>query len=411
MLTMTKTTENRVPELRFPEFDMDWEKSSLGSVAHFSKGKNISKQDISDDGEIECIRYGELYTTYSELIKDVVSKTNLQKKYLVLSKVNDVIIPASGETQEDIAKASCVTKADVALGGDLNIIRSPLNGVFLSYYLNNKRKYDIARVAQGISVVHLYSNQLKTIKLNIPSLPEQQKIASFLSAVDGRIRQLARKKELLEQYKKGVMQKLFKREIRFKREDGSDFPEWEIKRLLNIASPIKRTSERAIQKIMTISGGNGFLNQEERFSQVIAGGSLSKYTHLLKDEFSYNRGNSKSYHYGCIYKMNEEEALVQYVYHSFKLRSGDPAFFEQLFISKHLDRQLRRLISSSARMDGLLNISQSGFFSVKVIFPCLEEQNKIADFLTSIDKKTEQVSLQLEKTRAFKKGLLQQMFV
>lgn len=129
-----------IPNLRFPEFYGEWEERKLGDIAKFSKGKGISKSDISIDGYVECIRYGQLYTEYSEVIEEIVSKTNLDKNELILSEENDVIIPASGESQIDIATASCFKKSGVALGGDLNIIKSEINGVFLSYYLNNSKK-------------------------------------------------------------------------------------------------------------------------------------------------------------------------------------------------------------------------------------------------------------------------------
>ena len=129
----------KIPVLRFPEFSGEWENKTLGKVATFSKGKGISKTDIDENGYLECIRYGELYTYYGETINNIKSKTNLNKDGLVLSEYNDVIIPASGETQTDIATASCVLKDGVALGGDLNIIKTKLNGVFLSYYLNSKK--------------------------------------------------------------------------------------------------------------------------------------------------------------------------------------------------------------------------------------------------------------------------------
>ncbi|MBP1673724.1 MAG: Type restriction-modification system, specificity subunit [Bacteroidetes bacterium] len=145
------------PQLRFPGFEGEWERKRLGEVAQFSKGKGISKSDIVENGQTECIRYGELYTHYGEVINDILSKTNIETKYLVLSEVNDVIIPASGETQIDIATASCVLKPNIALGGDLNIIKSQNNGVFLSYYLNNKMKTEIANLAQGVSVVHHFN--------------------------------------------------------------------------------------------------------------------------------------------------------------------------------------------------------------------------------------------------------------
>jgi type I restriction enzyme, S subunit len=187
----------------------EWEVKRLGEVAKFSKGAGISKIDITEDGINECIRYGELYTHYSEVIQQIKSKTNLEKSELVLSQYNDVIIPASGETQMDIAKASCVLKAGVALGGDLNIIRTKLNGVFLAYYLNNAKKHDIARLSQGISVVHLYSSQLAQLELELPTLPEQQKIADFLTALDEKISRVAGQVESVKGYKKGLLQGLF----------------------------------------------------------------------------------------------------------------------------------------------------------------------------------------------------------
>ncbi len=201
----------KIPKFRFPEFKNagEWEEKTLGEVAEFAKGKGISKADVVENGALPCIRYGELYTHYQETINEVISYTNVSAKNLVLSQENDVIIPSSGETQEDIATASCVMKGGVALGGDLNIIRSNINGVFLSYYLNNTKKKDIAQMAQGISVVHLYFSQLKNLTIQIPLKPEQQKIASFLSSLDELITAQAEKIEQLKQHKKGLIQGLF----------------------------------------------------------------------------------------------------------------------------------------------------------------------------------------------------------
>ncbi|WP_267740815.1 restriction endonuclease subunit S, partial [Myroides injenensis] len=159
----------------------------LGEIATFSKGKGISKIDIEDNGKIECIRYGELYTHYKEVINEIKSFTNVNETDLIFSEINDVIIPASGESAVDIATASCVLKDKVALGGDLNIIKTNNNGIFLAYYLNNKKKLKIASLAQGVSVVHLYSSQLATLSLNLPKLNEQKKISSFLALLDERI--------------------------------------------------------------------------------------------------------------------------------------------------------------------------------------------------------------------------------
>ena len=199
------------PKLRFFEFRDagEWEENTLGEIATFAKGKGISKAEISPTGTQPCIRYGELYTQYKETINSVISYTDVSPSNLVLSQANDVIIPASGETQIDIATASCVLNSGIALGSDLNIIRSKMNGVFLSYYLNNAKKNAIAELAQGISVVHLYSSQLKTLKINIPDISEQQKIADCLSSIDLLIATLAQKIDALKTHKKGLMQQLF----------------------------------------------------------------------------------------------------------------------------------------------------------------------------------------------------------
>lgn len=198
-------------ELRFKDENRedypDWEEKTLGDIAKFSKGKGISKNDISSNG-IECIRYGELYTTYKEEIKDVKCKTNLKIEELVLSDANDIIIPTSGETAIDLATASCVMKSGVAIGGDTTIIKTNENGLFLSYYLNSQ-KNKIGRLAQGVSVVHLYPSQLKELELKIPNIMEQNKMADFLSAIEIKIDKIYQELEICKEFKKGLLQQMF----------------------------------------------------------------------------------------------------------------------------------------------------------------------------------------------------------
>ena len=184
--------------MRFPGFEGEWESCELGEIAEFSKGAGISKDQRSSDGN-PCILYGELYTTYlTEIIDEVVSKTNLDPTGLVRSKANDIIIPASGETAIDISTARCVLQDDVLLGGDLNIIRLfNQDGRFFSYQLNGVRKKDIARIAHGVSIVHLHGNALSHITVNYPSRSEQEKISSLLSLIDQRI---AIQNKVIEKY-------------------------------------------------------------------------------------------------------------------------------------------------------------------------------------------------------------------
>ena len=199
-----------VPNLRFPEFQGEWEEERLADIADLYKGTGISKDQLSDDGE-PCILYGELYTKYkSETIREVISKTNIDNTKLVRSKANDVIIPCSGETAEDIATARCVLNGNILLGGDLNIIRlHGYDGAFMSYQLNGRRKYDIAKVAQGVSVVHLYGEHLKGVKTINPCLEEQKKIAKLLSLLDERIATQNKIIEDLKKLKSAIIENVF----------------------------------------------------------------------------------------------------------------------------------------------------------------------------------------------------------
>ena len=193
-----KKKKPNVPNLRFPGFEGEWESCELGDIAEFSKGVGISKDQRSSEGS-PCILYGELYTTYlTEIVDEVVSKTDHDSKGLVKSKANDIIIPASGETAIDISTARCVLRNGVLLGGDLIIIRlNDHDGKFFSYQLNGVRKKDIARIAHGVSIVHLHGNALSHIVVNYPSRREQERISSLLSLIDQRI---ALQNKVIENY-------------------------------------------------------------------------------------------------------------------------------------------------------------------------------------------------------------------
>jgi type I restriction enzyme S subunit len=208
---MSETLEKTglLPKLRFPGFRGEWAHSSIGSEGKIHKGRGISKADIHPDGNTPCIRYGELYTTYGEIINEPISKTNLPMAELFFSEAGDVIVPSSGETKEDIATASCVLRSQIALGGDLNVLRSKNDGRWLSYYINGKLRSDIAKVAQGNSVVHLYPDQIARVSLGVPSEAEQGKIADCLQSLDGVIAAEREKLGALKRYKKGLLQQLF----------------------------------------------------------------------------------------------------------------------------------------------------------------------------------------------------------
>lgn len=200
------------PRIRLPDFAGagEWHRRTLGEIAKISKGKGISKSDISEGGVTPCIRYGELYTSYGEVIETVRSRTDLPVSSLVFSKAGDVIVPASGETKEDIATCACVVDEGVALGSDLNIIRSSVDGRFLSYYINGARRRALAKVAQGDTVVHIYPAQLSRLELFIPeNRAEQEQIAACLSSLSKALAAQSRRIEGLKIHKHGLLQQLF----------------------------------------------------------------------------------------------------------------------------------------------------------------------------------------------------------
>lgn len=181
----------------------------MKNVCSFAKGYGIAKENLSTEGT-PCILYGELYTTYKTAIaKDIRSKTQLDPTDLFHSKANDVIIPCSGETAIDIATSVCVPYDDVLLGGDLTVIRTKLNGAFLSNQLNGVRRKKIATIAQGASIVHLHADELKKINIKYPTREEQDKIAHFIDCLDERI---ATQNKIISKYEsliKGISRDYF----------------------------------------------------------------------------------------------------------------------------------------------------------------------------------------------------------
>ena len=204
--------EKLVPKLRFSGSDGEWNETTLSDIATFSKGKGISKKDISDDG-IECVRYGELYTKYTEMIYNVDSKTNLDENELQLSEKYDILIPCSGETAIDLATASCIQKDQVAIGGDITIIKTNQYAPFITYYLNQK-KTEIAKYAQGVSIVHLYPKDFNVLNIKIPLIKEQKKIVHILEKISYKEQLLEKKLKSYQDFKKYLMQQIFTQKLR-----------------------------------------------------------------------------------------------------------------------------------------------------------------------------------------------------
>ena len=198
-----------------------------------------------------------------------------------------------------------------------------------------------------------------------------------------------------------------KPKIRFKNYNN----DWEQRKLGDISSRVQGNDGRMDLPTLTISAANGWMNQVDRFSGNIAGKEQKNYTLLHEGELSYNHGNSKLAKYGTVFVLRTyEEALVPRVYHSFRIDDGDADFIEYCFATKIPDRELAKLISSGARMDGLLNIGFDEFMGIKMMLPSTEEQKKISEFFRSLDNLITLHQRKYERLQVVKKSMLKKMF-
>lgn len=369
----------------------------MSDIADLSKGIGISKDQLSADGE-PCILYGELYTKYkSETIKEVISKTNIDNTKLVKSKANDVIIPCSGETAEEIATARCVLKDDILLGGDLNIIRlHGYDGSFMSYQLNGKRKYDIAKVAQGVSVVHLYGEHLKNIKTINPSLNEQKKIANLLSLLDERI---STQNKIIEDLKK-LRSAIIEREYTFKVQTHSHIGDF-------IEQNSNRNKDNIIQNVLSVSNRQGFIRQREQFEdRSIASDDTSNYKIVARNDFAFNPARINV---GSIARLTTfEKGIVSPMYICFHTKNSIlPEYLSFYFETKQFFSEIQKRLEGSVRQC----LSYEGLCNIPLFPPVIEDQRRIGKRLFTLVQKFNLEMTFLEMLQKQKTYLLRQMFI
>ena len=397
---MADNNENKVlnvPHLRFPEFSGEWEEEQLDSIATLSKGIGISKEQLSEDGE-PCILYGELYTKYkSEIIKQVESKTDIDCSKLKRSKANDVIIPCSGETAVDIATARCVPFDNILLGGDLNIISlHKYDGAFMSYQLNGKRKYDIARVAQGVSVVHLYGEHLKAIKTYNPSLPEQQKIAKLLSLIDERIATQNKIIEDLKKLKSAIIEIEYSPKDSYHSHIGGA-----------IVQISKRNKDNHLCNVLSVSNRQGFIKQSEQFEdRNVASDDTSNYKIVEKNDFAYNPARINV---GSIARLTKfETGIVSPMYICFRTKDCLlPEYLELFFESRNFFYHIQKRLEGSVR----LCLSYEELCNIPIVIPSIEKQKQVDLHLSKLAQKIDLEMKILQFVQQQKTYLLHQMFI
>ena len=296
------------------------------------------------------------------------------------------------------------------------LIRFPIANASPAFVFNSVKSDQFSNWVRVMSMRSgqpgINAQEYSSFKFAAPAMPEQKKIAEFLGAVDEKIRLLQSRHEQLTLYKKGVMHKIFAQAIRFKADDGSDFPDWEFKRLSEIASrSTEKNKHDEHSRVLTNSAVLGIIDQRDYFDKDIANAkNLDGYYIVTKGDFVYNPRISATAPVGPIKRNHLGDGVMSPLYSVFRFNSKSADFYEQYFETSHWHKYMKSVANYGARHDRMA-ISTNDFLAMPLPALHPDEQQKIADFLSAIDEKIEAVSAQIENMQSFKKGLLQQMFV
>jgi len=407
---------NNIPKLRFPEFDGKWNKIQLNQLLDFKNGINASKEQYGKG--VKFINVLDIlnndYITSDNIIGKVDVDEKTVSKYLV--SYGDILFQRSSETREEVGTANVyLDKNQTAVFGGF-VIRGAKIGDYEPVFFNKLLKTDLARNeitsrSGGSTRYNVGQEILSNISLPFPSLPEQQKIASFLTSVDDKINVLKQKVSLLEKYKKGVMQQIFSQQIRFKDANGNDYLEWEEKSLGEVCLKARSGGTPKSTVKSYYNGDIPFLSISDMTQQ----GKYINYTsnHISEEGLK----NSSSWIVpinSIIYSMyasvgfvainNIPIATSQAVLNL--IVKDNVSVYYLYYYLLDFQKYINQFITTGTQ--GNLNAQSVKDFNVLV--PTLEEQTKIAEFLSGIDEKIETTKLQLSKMEVWKKGLLQGMF-
>ena len=391
-----------------------WEQRKLGEIAEFSKGQGYSKSDLKEDG-IPIILYGRLYTKYESVISEVDTFV-VEQKNSVFSNGNEVIVPASGETAEDISRASVVENAGIILGGDLNIIKpnSEVSSTFLAITISNgTQQKELSKKAQGKSVVHIHNSDLKEVLLSYPEASEQISIGNFFRTLDDLITLHKRKLEKLKELKKGYLQQMFPQagenvpSVRF-----AGFTEpWNERKLSDVAEIVRGASPRPIQdtKWFDKNSDIGWL----RISDVT---EQNGRIHFLEQQLS-ELGQQKTRvltepHLLLSIAATVGKPVVNYVktgVHDGFLIFLNPKFKRE-FMFQWLE-MFRTEWQKYGQPGSQVNLNSDLVKNQEIMLPSEDEQEKIGNYFISIDEQVLEQQNKLEKLKQLKRAYLQKMFV
>ncbi len=413
-----KGTEKKnmlVPRLRFREFDGEWKSNTLSGfdlkVIDGDRGTNYPN---GDDFSLEgyCLFMSAKNVTksgfsFEEKVFITKEKDALLRKGKL--KRNDLVLTTRGSVGNIAFYNSSVELENLRINSGMVLIRNEnkdLEPSFIySSFFSPKLDRQLKTIAFGSAQPQLTVKEINKFKFGIPTLPEQQKIATFLSAVDEKIQLLTRKKALLEQYKKGVMQRLFSGELRFKRDDGKDFPEWEFINGDSIFDSISDKKHNSDLPILAITQEHGAIPRDLiNYNVTVTDRSIESYKVVQIGDFIISL---RSFQGGIEYSNYKGICSPAYIILRPKLEVNK-LFYKYYFKTEYYIQQLNKNLEGIR--DGKM-ISYKYFSEILLPLPCIEEQNRIFEFLISLEKKVEIANEHLIRTQTFKKGLLQQMFV
>ena len=402
-----------VPELRFNEFDESWSQVILDDLAEVERGK-FSVRPRNDPryfgGKMPFVQTGDV--TGSDVYLKGFSQT-LNEDGIKVSKVfpEDTILITIAANIGD----TTITQYPVACPDSVVAIQPKkelTNTIFLKNVIDLQKDFLDSQATQNAQK-NINLQVLKPLELIVPSLKEQTKIASFLSAVDEKISQLTQKHELLSQYKQGMMQKLFSQQIRFKADDGSEFGGWVKVRLKDILISYRLGGNYSNSEIKTsyplIKMGNlsrGSINLD-KIEYIPNDEKIDKEDLIKTNDLFFNTRNTLDL-VGKVAIWKDELPQAYYNSNLMRLEFENNIFMNYLFNEQSTLEKLKSIASGTTSVAAIYT---KDLLKINLEIPCLEEQTKIANFLSAIDQKIEVVAQQIEQAKQWKKGLLQQMFV
>ncbi|QKS07453.1 restriction endonuclease subunit S [Pseudosulfitobacter pseudonitzschiae] len=379
-----------------------WELKKLGDVGECRIGLTYSPDDVCAEGGTLVLRSSNVQNGRITYEDNVLVQSDVPQNVIV--REGDILICVRNGSRSLIGKSAMISSADEghAFGAFMATFRSHYGEYVFQLLQTNEFKRQVHRTL-GATINQITNADLKSFKFLFPSLPEQRKIAAILETWDEALEKLNALRAVKARWLEGLTQTTIGR--------GGVFPEhWQQKPLSEACTPVKRKSSGGNHPVMTISAKSGFLMQADKFARDMAGRSVERYTLLHEGEFAYNKGNSKTAPYGCVFRLDRDTALVPFVYYCFALKPGlDPEFYDHLFAAGALNHQLSRLINSGVRNDGLLNLYSDDFFSCRVPVPPIEEQKRIAQALTTAKRELALLDEEIAALTDQKRGLMQKL--